>query len=388
MKLERIGFITFFFSGICAISSGVIVSLLQEKYGFSFGMTGTLLSCMSIGNMAAAFIAGMLPGKIGLNKTVLFMTTGYFLGYLLTTLSGTPGLLMTAFLMVGLAKGCVLNADSVLVGQNATDRARGMQVMHSCYAAGALLCPFVISLLSGISIDAPMIGVGVLGAVLWSIYLFGKLPGKSVAPSRQNTGDAAASHKAKNYDFLHSTTFWLLTALIFCQNAAETSVTGWLVTYYKNQKILSGALAGYTMTIMWGATLIARLLIAFVIPIKNTYKALSVMSVGCIALYAVLVFMNAPIPAIISLFLFSFSMAGVNPMGTASAGKAMTSEGMGILLPIGGIGAIVFPLIIGFVADAAGLQVGMLMNLIPCVGLLVLSLILLRRDRNKRAQVA
>jgi len=39
-----IHFITFFFSGICAISSGVVVSLLQEQYGFAYGMTGTLLS--------------------------------------------------------------------------------------------------------------------------------------------------------------------------------------------------------------------------------------------------------------------------------------------------------------------------------------------------------
>ena len=38
------GFLAFFLSGICAISSGVVVSMLQETYGFAYGMTGTLLS--------------------------------------------------------------------------------------------------------------------------------------------------------------------------------------------------------------------------------------------------------------------------------------------------------------------------------------------------------
>ena len=52
-RLRNAGFLTFFFSGICAISSGVVVSLLQEKYGFAYGMTGTLLSLMSIGNLLA-----------------------------------------------------------------------------------------------------------------------------------------------------------------------------------------------------------------------------------------------------------------------------------------------------------------------------------------------
>ena len=34
-RLRNVAFITFFFSGICAISSGVVVSLLQEQYGFA-----------------------------------------------------------------------------------------------------------------------------------------------------------------------------------------------------------------------------------------------------------------------------------------------------------------------------------------------------------------
>ena len=43
-RLRNAGFVTFFFSGICAISSGVVVSLLQEQYGFAYGMTGTPVS--------------------------------------------------------------------------------------------------------------------------------------------------------------------------------------------------------------------------------------------------------------------------------------------------------------------------------------------------------
>ena len=35
-RLRNAGFATFFFSGICAISAGVVVSLLQERYGFAY----------------------------------------------------------------------------------------------------------------------------------------------------------------------------------------------------------------------------------------------------------------------------------------------------------------------------------------------------------------
>ena len=80
-RLRNVGFITFFFSGICAISSGVVVSLLQEQYGFAYGMTGTLLSLMSIGNLLAGFLTGVLPGVLGLKPSVLLLTIGYTLGY-------------------------------------------------------------------------------------------------------------------------------------------------------------------------------------------------------------------------------------------------------------------------------------------------------------------
>ena len=64
-RLRNAGFATFFFSGICAISAGVVVSLLQERYGFAYGMTGTLLSLMSVGNLLAGLLMGMLPSALG-----------------------------------------------------------------------------------------------------------------------------------------------------------------------------------------------------------------------------------------------------------------------------------------------------------------------------------
>ena len=62
-RLRNAGFVTFFFSGSCTISSGVVVSLLQERYGFAYGMTGTLLSLMSVGNLLAGLLIGMLPDR-------------------------------------------------------------------------------------------------------------------------------------------------------------------------------------------------------------------------------------------------------------------------------------------------------------------------------------
>ena len=121
-RLRNVGFITFFFSGICAISSGVVVSLLQEQYGFAYGMTGTLLSLMSIGNLLAGFLIAMLPGRLGMKPSILLLTIGYAVGYAMMGLSGAVAVLALGFFLVGIAKGSVINTCTILVSDHSADR--------------------------------------------------------------------------------------------------------------------------------------------------------------------------------------------------------------------------------------------------------------------------
>lgn len=370
-KLQLTGYSAFLLSGVCSISSGVIVSLLQEKYGFSYGVTGTLLSCMSIGNMAASFAAGLLPAKLGTRNTVALLCSGYALGYALMTLTGLPALLMLAFALLGIAKGGAINNCTVLVSENSADRTRSMSLLHACYAFGALICPFIIAAMARRGEALPMVALSGLGLLVWLVFMLARLPGRTAGTGQKEKLDTS---------FLKSAKFWLLTALVFCQNAAETSVTGWLVTYYRDQGILSGLLSTYTVTIMWGATMMARLLIAFVFPVRNTFRALAVMGFGCTVLYGAMVLANQPIVAVILLFAFAFAMAGVNPVAVAGVGKILSPASMGVMLPTAALGAIVMPWIIGLVGDAVSLQAGMICNLVPCVGILALSLILRRME--------
>ena len=369
-RLRNTGFLTFFFSGICAISAGVVVSLLQEEYGFAYGMTGTLLSLMSIGNLIAGFLVGVLPGALGMKRSVLLLTIGYAVGYSLMGLTGAVAVLALAFFLVGIAKGSVMNTCTILVSDNSASRTRGMNLMHSCYACGALLCPFLIAAAAKVSTELAVFLLAVLGLMLWLVYGFTPLGGGSQKTAR--------TKEVIDWSFLHAPRFWLLTGLLFCQNAAEQSVTGWMVTYFKGSGIIAGSLAAYTVTVMWGATLVARLLIAFVFPFKNPRKAMVGMSVLCTFFYVLLVRADTQGMAIVLLFAFAFSMAGLNPTAVASAGRMTSVTSMGIMLPAASSGAILMPWIIGIVAEKAGLAAGMASNIVPCVGLIIFTLLAAR----------
>lgn len=369
-RARRAGFLAFFLSGICAISSSVIVSQLQESRGLDYSMSGTLLSVMSIGYLAAGFLRGLLPEKIGTRPTVLLLTAGYALGYGLMLPHAGTTLLAVSWLLVGLAKGCAINTCTLLVGNNSTDRTRSMNMLHTFYACGALLCPVLAGLAGRSAPDAPLVQLAVLGGAMWLVF--------AAAPLEPRQRESAHT---TDWSFLRSGYFWLLTALLFCQNAAETGVTGWLVTYFKDSGMLSAAVSPYTVTLLWGATMAARFVLAFILPPKNTQRAILAMAAGCTVFYIGLVLTHSQAPALLLLLGFALSIAGLNPTIVSCAGKMTSAASMGIMLPAAGLGAILMPRVIGLVAQSAGLQIGMAVNVLPCVGMLALAVILRMRSR-------
>ena len=362
IRQRRTGFFAFFISGICAISSGVVVSLLQEELGFAYGTTGTLLAMMNVGNLAAGFAAAFLAGEMGMKASAVILTAGYLAGYGAMAVFSPIALLMAAFFLVGIGKGSTINTCTILISDNSRDRTRGMNIMHGCYALGALLCPFLISAAAGVSPRLPMAALAVCGGILWFAFAATPMGGEK----KEKAGGT-------DWSFLKSGKFWLLTALLFCQNGTETSVSGWMVTYFKGSGILTGTLSAYTVTVMWFATLTARMLFAFVFPIKRAERAMVFMSMGCLIFYFGLVRADGQWPAIVLLFAFAASMAGLNPTAVSCAGRMTSVASMGIMLPVASSGAILMPWLTGIVAEAAGIRAGMYCNIGTCLGLLVLS---------------
>ena len=66
-----------------------------------------------------------------------------------------------------------------------------------------------------------------------------------------------------------------------------------------------------------------------------------------------------------------------------TTGTLLSCMSIRVMLPIGTIGAIVMPWLIGQIADLVSLQAGMMINLVPCVGIMILSVILLKMKNKK-----
>ena len=128
---------TMFFSGACVASGGVLLTILQDRYGFDYELGGTLLAALSVGNLVSAFLTGMLPAYLGDRRTVLLLSAGYMLSFCLMAVSGNPLWLFAAFFLAGIGKGSTLNASNVLAGK-AVDRTRSLNLIHAAYALPAV----------------------------------------------------------------------------------------------------------------------------------------------------------------------------------------------------------------------------------------------------------
>ena len=67
-----------------------------------------------------------------------------------------------------------------------------MNLMHSCYACGALLCPFLIAAAGRVSTGLALLVLAALGVLVWLIYLTTPMDGqgstKAKPARRRSTG--------------------------------------------------------------------------------------------------------------------------------------------------------------------------------------------------------
>jgi len=141
------------------VAASVALALWQESFGLSEGFLGALgaFGPNAIGAGVGALIGGRLCDKLGRKKIYQWDMLVYAAGMALLVFAVAPWMIVTGFLIVGLAVGADIPASWSLIAEQAPDDARGK---HSG-AAQVLwyLGPVVVLLMS-----LALTNLGLLGA--------------------------------------------------------------------------------------------------------------------------------------------------------------------------------------------------------------------------------
>ena len=367
----RLGYPIMIADGLCISSAALALPLLQEHAGISYELSGRLLAVMSAGNLTAAFLAGTLPRFIGMRKTALLLTCGLAAGYALMGFASLPALIALAFLFVGFGKGSILHHATVAVNSVARDHTRATNLQNALFATGALLAPCAVHLLGLFPAwQAPLFGLSGIGLVIWLLFIRMEL---RPAPLK--------GREAESLSFLKERHFWFCVAYLFCQQCSEVTLSNWVVTYFKDAGILTGALSSYTVTVFWLAELCGRLIIVFLLPAKSRLRSLTFFAGATLCAYVILLRSAPGLPAFLALGLVGLSIAGAYPTVIAHSSRSLSNASIGIIIPVAGIGAILMPWLVGVVAQGAGIRAAMACPVLSLAGMLLFGLLADRRPQ-------
>lgn len=372
-SLLRNTLFAFFVSGAASQPLGSFIPFLRETYGFSYDLSGILLSCQSVGNLAAVLAAGFLPVYLGRRTAILITAVWMVAGYLIFASGiGAPALLIAACLMTGVARGGNSNFANTMIstlpGEKAT---RGYNLLHGCFAVGALLSPLLL-----ISCTRRWPGMGwriVAGLLcllcLSQLVVYARMP---LPPEKQEK-----SLKAVDHSFLRVKQFWLGAAMLLFYISTEYAIVGWLVTYFQDVGVLSADHAQMMNSLLWLVIFIGRMVGAAVTGKVSRSRILLADGVGLFVFFLVMFFSRTAGPVVLGLVGVGFFMATIYPTAFAFGSDCIKGNDLGcsIMIFTGSAGGIITPAMVGFVAERAGIRAGMGL-ILAYTALLLLSVIL------------
>lgn len=373
LRLMRAVLYTFFVSGAASQPLGSFIPYLQQSYGFSYDLSGVLLSCQSIGNLAAIFITGFLPAYLGRRRSILTTSVWMAVGYLIFASGiGAPAALIAACLMTGIARGGNSNFTNTMMSTLTEPRAtRGYNLSHGCFAVGALLSPLVMIFCTT---RWPQYG--------WRITACGLmlLVGTQVLTYiRMDLPPEFAKEKgigAVDRSFLRDKRFWLGGAMLFCYISSEYAIMGWLVTYFKDTGVLSLDQAQMMSSLLWLVIFCGRMIGAAITGKVPGRKLLLLDGVGFFLCFLVVFTSRTPGTIILGIIGVGLFMATIYPSAFALGSAAIRGNDLGSssMNFMGSIGGVITPALVGLVAERLGIQAGMGV-VVLLTGLLLLSIL-------------
>lgn len=365
-------FFLYFVQGIFVIGIGSILPMMKAEYGLSYETGGLLISAHNIGSLITGLFAGMLPALFGYKRALLCFNVLPFVGFGLTLVTGNPIALFLAILLTGVGRAVVTYYNNQIINQLSRGSSGPLNMLHSFFAVGALLAPFMVLICtrggdSGWR-SAVYIIIG-MGIVTMLTSPFMKMD--SVAPENEQ-----AQQPAKAFGFFHEKLFWLTTIIMLCYLSIESSVMGWLVTYFIDSGAASESSAQMLTTLLWIVILIGRSACVLIASKFTPPQFITAASFGITAFLIVVLLSPSFAPLLIGTIGLGLCMAGMYGTTVSNATEIFKQYplAMGVFATITNIGSVVAPSVIGAIAGQYNMRIGLSVLLVPAVLLIAFAL--------------
>lgn len=348
MKLFIPCYYAFFANGMMALVLGAVLPYLIQEAEINYSVAGGLLSAFAIGNLLASFVNPICVKQLGRKLATVILSALIPLSLLIiTTLAPIP-ILYLACILLGIGRGTVSIVNNMIVNDY-DGRPIALNLLHTTFAMGAFLTPFLTGLYIGNGFNWRWIMYTIMILCTISCLGYATLPLEK---------DKTSNNSIKaTYTFLKNPDFYIMGLLLFFYLGAENCVNGWFVTYFKSTGIMSDQYATNLVSVTWLVIMLGRLVTAYLSTKLNRQLLVLINCICTTIFFILLIATNNLVWITLAVIGLGFFFAGIYPTGIANAGECIkgSTSGMSILLAIAALGGILTPQIIGIAADAIGI---------------------------------
>ncbi len=343
--------------GLAACTSPIAVCLTAFARSFPELTTADLglISTVSLlGVVGGLLVAGPLADRWGLRPFMILGEVLEVAGLVALALAPTASLLVVAVGLVGVGTGLVDALASPLVAElQPHQRTRALNWLHAGYPLGYLAMGAVSALLLRVTgswrVVFPVMTLpAVAGLVVFLVSRF---------PRAETHGEGLAALKPA----LSNRFFWIGTVGIFLAGATELGVTHWTPAYIERGLGRSPATGATVLLGLAACMLVGRLSVG---ALAHRVRPVGLMLAAAVAsLGAILTAALAPaVPAMAALVFLGLAVACIWPTVMAYTADRVPRAGatvFSLLGAAGNAGGALSPAVIGLVAQAHGLRLGL-----------------------------
>ncbi len=352
-------YICFGLTGMLSVSVGALIPFIRTyKEGVGYGEAGLIVSIYAIGNLLANIGFGYIAEKFGEKGAILAFDLLFPLSFVLVIKGDGFLLIAAAFFMAGLSRGACSNCCNTMIGKLFPGSAAGLNGLHAVYSVGAFIFPILLTTFTGQKPEnwiypcIIMVGLGCLGFLMFAF-----------CPQMMSNADKKdfTEQAANKYGSFKEKIFWAVTTTLFFYLCVESGIIGWLVTYFIDTGYISDIAAQYTTSVLWVMVLIGRLAAAYLSKRTDKRILLKIMGLGFTVFFIALLFVRNATGIIILVMGIGFFLAGIFPTTLSFAGELSARYYLAVsfILTASGLGAVIMPSVIVFIADRAGILSGM-----------------------------
>ena len=161
--------------------------------------------------------------------------------------------------------------------------------------------------------------------------------------------------------FLKNGRFWLGESMLLFYISTEYAIMGWLVTYFQDVGILDAGQSQMMSSLVWLLMFAGRMTGAFMVGKVSRSLILVVDGVGLLVFFLIMFSAQSASAVVFGLTGVGLFMATIYPTAFSLGSECIKGNDLGcsIMSFTGSAGGVLTPILVGFVAERAGLRAGM-----------------------------